>query len=120
MELPEEETFIPAAMSYEENAWEGYHATLREHADPHGSREDHGAFLPDPDEVRARIGQMRWLAELGFDDRFMCSVMQYECPTIHLVRRMVKRYGVTETIRRLEPMLEKTEYDRELRGPSWE
>ena len=111
-DTPTEKSLIPPHMAYEFDRWEDYHDTLKRHASGVGSREDFGAFLPSPDVVRERIGQMRWLGLLGFDNRFLCSIMQYDCPSIELVRRMVAKHGPQETRRRLLGMLEKTEYDK--------
>jgi hypothetical protein len=114
-----EKSCVPSYMAYEDDRWDDYHKVLERHKNPAASRVDFGAFLPDPDEIRERIGQMQWLKLLGFDNRYLCSIMQHDCPDISLVRKMVEKYGADETRERLDGMLEKTEYDNCSGGDEW-
>lgn len=70
-------------------------------------------YEPTEAEISERRDILDWLQSCGFSNRFIASIMQFDCPGIDLVSKLVRKYGVTETIRRLEPMLEHTEYDEE-------
>lgn len=104
-EVPDEKSFIPKPGRNEEDAWVGYYETVERLSNPMAPREDRGAYLPTPREIRKRIGTMRWLQEMGFDNVFINSVMQHECPTIELVRQFISKYGPEETKRRLGDMI---------------
>ncbi len=94
-------------------SWETWLETTERHEEE-GRSEDKGAYLPDPVEVEIRIARLKELQRLGFNDRFICSVMQHDTPTMRKVRQMVARYGVSETYRRCKPFLAPTEYDKEI------
>ena len=104
--IPNETDFIPKPDRLEESAWEHYFQTILDFEEDGRNCEDFGSYTPSPREVRKRIGMMRWMEALGFDDRFVCSVMHHECPSIVTVRRFVKKYGVEDTKRRLYPMID--------------
>ena len=105
-EIPDEKDFIPKPDRLDESGWEQYFQTLLDFAEDGRECEDFGSYTPSPKEIRRRIGMMRWLEALGFDDRFVCSVMYYGSPSIEMVRKFVKKYGIAETKRRLGPMVE--------------
>jgi hypothetical protein len=95
---------LPDNEHYVEGAWEVYH---RDKAllDAGLPIPGFGAYLPNPDEIRQRAADVRWLQAMGFDDYFSDSVMMHGSPQMWVVRRMVARYGVEETYRRCEPFL---------------
>ena len=60
---------------------------------------------PTAIEILQRRCQMYWMAEMGFSDKLVDSIMQDEMPDMATVRKMVESYGANETRRRLERFL---------------
>lgn len=73
----------------------------------------HPNYLPSPEIIKQRAQTVKWLQDLGFNSRFICSVMQHQIPDIELVKKMVLKDGAEQTFYKLLPFLAKTEYDKE-------
>ena len=69
-----------------------------------------GVFLPSEERVLERAAELRWLLEMGFSVVLITSVMDFDMPTIEVVRRMVEQYGVELTEKKLDIYLIKEEY----------
>jgi len=63
-------------------------------------------YLPDPDELQARVLLLDELQALDLHPKLIDSVMRHGTPTIERVRRMVARYGPKETWRRCRHFVE--------------
>lgn len=65
-------------------------------------------YLPNPDELQARIELLHKLQMLGLTWKVIGSIMMYDSPCLEVVLRMVRRHGAKETCRRCEPFCEET------------
>ena len=84
------------------DSWDSFDEDMSRLEDKHQSREDAGAYLPDPDEVQERIAQMRWLQhKLKCPDRVINEIMIFDTPCIEMVRIMVNRVGATRAMHSL-------------------
>jgi hypothetical protein len=63
-------------------------------------------YLPDPDELQARIALLRQLKGLGLHPKLIGSIMVYGSPRLDVVLRMVGQFGAEETWRRCESFVE--------------
>ena len=70
-------------------------------------------YVPSPRVIAQRAKDVRWLKSLGFNSRFICSVIQHNMPCVKVVEKMIQKYGTEETFYRLLPFLSDTEYDKE-------
>jgi hypothetical protein len=64
------------------------------------------AYLPDPDEIEARKAILHELQGRGLPDILITSVMVDDTPTLVVLRRMLRLYGVAETWRRCRIFIE--------------
>jgi len=69
-----------------------------------------GVFMPPEEEVLARVEDLVWLQERGFDEVLISSVMDFDMPEIGVVRRLVEKYGTLLAKEKLEPFIIRTEY----------
>jgi hypothetical protein len=92
---------------------ENYEYTIEEHVTPGGSREDFGAYLPEPTIIEQRKKELNWLKRQGFGNRFIASVMQFDCPSVKTVKAMIIKRNLSpeEVAKRLRNFLESNEYD---------
>lgn len=95
------------------DSWEAFDETRQRHKQGGRFTPDQGAYLPSPDQIEIRKAMLAELRSYEFNERFICSIMQHDTPTIEVVRRMVQRYGPEETWRRCKHFLAVTEYDHE-------
>lgn len=63
-------------------------------------------FIPSPAEIEDRKSALRGFRALGLPEALVESVMMEDTPTIPVVWRMVRRYGVAETWRRCRIFIE--------------
>lgn len=70
-------------------------------------------YMPSPTIIEERKALLKELRGYGFNERFICSIMQHDTPTIEVVRASVEKYGPSKTWRRYRNFLASTEYDIE-------
>lgn len=92
---------------HDEDAWMAYRweRTAKGSKGKNKVKVDKAAYLPNPDEIKLRGLQVRWLTELGFNNIFIESCMRWDSPRIEVVEKMVAKHGVEETYRRCRPFL---------------
>lgn len=77
---------------YGRDAWEGYFDA---------EREGTGFVLPDPDEIRQTMMDIRWLREQEFPEDFIEAVIRHRSPRIDLVRKVTGSRGPRKAYRLL-------------------
>lgn len=82
------------------DGWESFERTIKSHR-TFESKEDARSYLPTPVVLEQRKLTQRWLREHEFDERIQDSIMLKDWPPINMVIRMTKKYGTTETQRRI-------------------
>lgn len=62
-------------------------------------------YMPSPAEIEERRVLLEELQDRGLPDALITSVMVEDTPTLEVLRRMLRRYGVQETWRRVKPFI---------------
>lgn len=85
---------------------EEYLRARRRQESEEDSEEELPSYLPTPLEIIQRAEHVQWMKHLGFPEVFIRSVMQFETPTIEVVRACVRRgYSAKEIYRRMRPFI---------------